>query len=229
MTKYIGYYRVSTQKQGVSGLGLEAQEKAVKDFLKNNGGELIGSFVEVESATGRDALKKRPKLKQALEACRKQKCTLLISRLDRLARNVAFISNLMETKIPFTVADLPFNCDPVMLHFYAVMSEWEARQISSRTKLALQAAKARGVVLGATGPANLKGNQAQRAKEADQRAEDLRHVISDMAGRGMTERAMCEKLTRVGVKTAQGCEYSVAQLRRVRARLASMPALAKAA
>ena len=144
--QFIAYYRVSTQRQGASGLGLEAQRSAVLTHLAGSDKTVIEEFVEVETGKGSNALEKRSQLRLALERCRKTGATLLIAKLDRLARNVHFVSGLIETGVDFVAADMP-HANKVMIQMHAVMSEWERDQISERTKAALAAAKARGVVL----------------------------------------------------------------------------------
>lgn len=144
---YVCYYRVSTQKQGESGLGLDAQRTSVARHVACNPGEVLCEFTETES--GKRA-KNRPELLAALELCRKTRATLLIAKLDRLARNVHFISGLLESGVSFVAADQPTK-DRFMLHVQAAFAEEEARRISLRTKEALAAAKRRGVVIGATG------------------------------------------------------------------------------
>jgi len=141
--KPAAYLRVSTQKQGISGLGLDAQRKAIEHLL---GGQPYEEFIEVES--GKKS--KRPQLEAAIAYCRKHKTKLVIAKLDRLARNVHFISGLMESGVDFIAADMP-NADRFMLHVYAAMAEEEGRRISERTKAALAAAKERGVELGKNG------------------------------------------------------------------------------
>jgi len=145
-TRYIAYYRVSTIRQGQSGLGLEAQRAATAAFIKSADCILVGEFTEVES--GKRA--NRPELAEAIKACRDGGAILLIAKLDRLARNVHFISALLESGVKFTAIDMP-NADRFMLHVYAAMAEEEARRISERTTAALAAAKARGVRLGTNG------------------------------------------------------------------------------
>jgi len=216
--KFIAYYRVSTQKQGQSGLGLEAQQQAVVNFLNGGEWELLSDFVEVETGKGADALDRRPKLRAAIDACKKQKATLIIAKLDRLARNVHFVSGLLESGINFVCADMP-QANKVMLQMYSVMAEWERDQISSRTKAALQAAKARGVVLGAAGAANLKPNIEQRQQAASDFADKLKGVIKGMIARGLSQRAMCDELNQLGIKTARGGEWSQIQLQRVLVKL----------
>src|SRR3954452_8738746 len=142
--RFIAYYRVSTDKQGQSGLGLEAQRKTVTDYLNGGAWALIGEFTEVESGKRDD---NRPVLAKALAACRAHGATLVIAKLDRLARNVAFISRLMEGGVEFVAVDFP-TANRLTIHILAAVAEHEREMISARTKAALQAAKARGVKLG---------------------------------------------------------------------------------
>jgi DNA invertase Pin-like site-specific DNA recombinase len=151
MEPLVAYYRVSTQKQGRSGLGLEAQRKAVAAFAAAEGFEIIAEFTEIETGKGSDALDRRPELKAALKAAKKAKCEVAVAKLDRLSRDVAFISGLMAQRVPFIVAALGRNVDPFMLHIYAALAEQERRMISRRTREALAEAKARGVKLGRQG------------------------------------------------------------------------------
>jgi DNA invertase Pin-like site-specific DNA recombinase len=144
---FIAYYRVSTKRQGESGLGLDAQKDAVLSYLNGGNWTLKESFVEIES--GRKT-KNRPALQEAIAACRKHKATLVIAKLDRLARNVAFISNLMDSKVEFLAVDNP-HATRFTLHILAAVAEHEADMISQRTKAALSAAKARGKELGQHG------------------------------------------------------------------------------
>jgi DNA invertase Pin-like site-specific DNA recombinase len=144
----IGYCRVSTQRQGRSGLGLEAQQQAIEAFAASNGYEVAGYEVEVETGKGADALDRRPKLARALEQAKRLRGPVIVAKLDRLSRDVHFISGLMAHRVPFRVADLPPEADPLMLHVYAAFAEHERRMISKRTKEALARAKARGVKLG---------------------------------------------------------------------------------
>ena len=212
--KFIAYYRVSTQKQGQSGLGLEAQQQTVLNYLNGGAWELVQEFTEIETGKGADALAKRPQLKAAIEAAKKQKATLIIAKLDRLARNVHFVTGLLETGVDFVAADMP-QANKVMIQMHAVMSEWERDQISARTKAALAAAKARGVVLGSAGAANLKPCLEQRQQAANEFAGRLRGVIEGMKARGLTQRAMVNELNQLGIKTAKGGEWSLIQLQRV--------------
>src|SRR5580704_1542251 len=140
---FVAYYRVSTQRQGRSGLGLEAQQKAVRDYLNGGDWRMVGEFVEVESGRRKD----RPRLAEALSMCRVHGAKLIIAKLDRLARNVAFISTLMDSGVDFEAADFP-QANRLTIHILAAVAEHEARMISERTKAALAAAKRRGVKLG---------------------------------------------------------------------------------
>ena len=146
--RIISYIRVSTQKQGRSGLGLEAQRAANAQFASREGFAIAAEFTEVETGKGADALDRRPQLAAALADARRRKCPIVVAKLDRLSRDVAFISGLMARKVPFIVAELGADVDPFMLHIYAALAEKERRNISIRTKQALAAAKARGVRLG---------------------------------------------------------------------------------
>lgn len=217
--KCVAYYRVSSQQQGQSGLGLEAQRAAVAAYLAGSSWELVGEFQEIETGKGANALAKRPQLRAALDACRKQGATLVIAKLDRLARNVHFVSGLLETGCDFVAADMP-HANKVMIQMHAVMSEWERDQISSRTKAALAAAKARGVKLGTTGPANLSRTIEDRRSAADAFASRLSGVIRGFQSVRMSQRAMVEQLNQLGIKTAMGGQWSLVQLQRVMQRLA---------
>ncbi len=215
--KFVAYYRVSTDRQGVSGLGLEAQKKAVQDYLNGGDWELIGEFTEVETGKGAKALDRRPQLKAAIEACRKQKACLVIAKLDRLARNVHFISGLMETKVPFVAVDMP-GADRFMLHIYAAMAEEETRRISRRTKDALAAAKARGVELGQHGKILAREYQA----DAQQRALAVHDVIRQIRASGFTTvRAITDELNRRKVPTAKGGSWHVPSTHRLLKRLSN--------
>ncbi|MGF6641866.1 recombinase family protein [Paraburkholderia sp. MM6662-R1] len=217
--KFVSYLRVSTVRQGMSGLGFDAQREAVMHFLNGGQGELVGEFVETETGKGRDALDRRPQLRAALDMCKKHGATLIIAKLDRLARNVHFISGLMETGCDFVAADMP-QASKVMLQMHAVMAEWERDQISRCTKDALRAAKARGVKLGVAGPANLKPNIEARQQAADAFAAKLSATLNGFRSAGMSQRQMVDELNALGVKTTRGGQWSQAQLQRVLARVA---------
>jgi len=212
--KFVTYYRVSTAQQGKSGLGLEAQRAGVGAFLNGGQWEVVGEFEEVETGKGSNALDKRPQLRAALAACKKQGATLLIAKLDRLARNVHFVTGLLESGVEFVAADMP-HANKVMIQMYAVMSEWERDQISARTKAALAAAKARGVVLGAAGAANLKGNIEERQAVADRFAEGIRPIIEGMKAKGLSQRQMVVALNDAGLPAPKGGQWVLSQLQRI--------------
>ncbi|MBA4212991.1 MAG: resolvase [Polaromonas sp.] len=212
--QFVTYIRVSTDRQGASGLGLEAQRQAVTRYLTERARTAIGEFCEVETGKGANPLEKRPQLRLALEMCKRTGATLLIAKLDRLARNVHFVSGLIETGVDFIAADMP-NANKVMIQMHAVMSEWERDQISERTKAALAAAKARGVVLGATGPQNLRQHVQERQQAAEAFRARLRPVLAGFTAQGMSRRAMVVQLNALGILAAGGGEWSLAQLQRV--------------
>jgi DNA invertase Pin-like site-specific DNA recombinase len=208
--KYIAYYRVSTDRQGQSGLGLEAQRKAVEDYL--NGGEwkLVDTFTEVESGKRSD----RPQLAEALNACKRHKATLVIAKLDRLARNVHFVSGLMESGVEFVAADNP-HANKLMVHMLAAFAEHERDQISQRTKAALAAAKARGVKLGQHGKVLAQKHRI----EADQFAARIAPTLTDMKRKGMSVRTITKMLNEKAVPTAKGGKWHVPTTHRLLKRI----------
>tara|TARA_R110000868_G_scaffold133642_3_gene345324 strand:+ start:6874 stop:7533 length:660 start_codon:yes stop_codon:yes gene_type:complete len=212
----VAYYRVSTQRQGVSGLGLEAQRHAVQQHLSARPHEIIAEFIEIESGRKND----RPKLAEAIELCRKRKATLVIAKFDRLSRSVHFISGLIESGIEFTAADNP-HANKMMVQLLAVFAEHEREQISKRTKEALAAAKARGVKLGAKDTRALSnlGNKAIK-DAADEFAEKLRPIIAGLRSQGIeSPTAIAEEFNRKGVATAKSGRWSSATTRRLLKRL----------
>jgi DNA invertase Pin-like site-specific DNA recombinase len=148
MKPFVAYYRVSTERQGRSGLGMDAQRAAVARFAEAEDLTCIAEFTEIETGKGSDALDRRPQLAAALAAARTARCSVVVAKLDRLSRDVAFIANLMAQRVPFIVAELGIDADPFMLHLYAALAEKERRLISQRTTAALQAKKSHGVKLG---------------------------------------------------------------------------------
>jgi DNA invertase Pin-like site-specific DNA recombinase len=215
---FIGYYRVSTAQQGASGLGLEAQRSSVLGYLSGVEGQLVAEFTEVETGKGANALSRRPQLRAALDACRKTGATLLIAKLDRLARNVHFVSGLLEAGCDFVAVDLP-NANKTMLQIFAAMSEWERDQISARTKAALAAAKARGVKLGVKGRDNAAEANAMRRVAALEHADRLRDQLSIYLCRGYSQRQIADALNELGLKTRGGGSWSQKQVQRVIMRL----------
>jgi DNA invertase Pin-like site-specific DNA recombinase len=214
---YVSYIRVSTQQQGRSGLGIEAQRDAVGAYLRTQVGTVIAEFVEIETGKGANALVRRTQLRAALDMCKRRGATLLIAKLDRLARNVHFISGLIETGCEFVAADMP-QANKVMLQMHAVMSEWERDQISDRTKAALRAARERGVALGVTGPKNLRANIEERREAADRFASQLFGTLRGFQAAGYSQRKMVDELNHLGVQTARGGRWSLIQLQRVHSR-----------
>jgi DNA invertase Pin-like site-specific DNA recombinase len=216
MKTAIAYVRVSTGKQAKSGLGLEAQEAALARFAEAEGYKLLQTFEEIETGKGADALDRRPQLAAAPQAAKKVKAPIIVAKLDRLSRDVHFISGLMMHKTPFIVAELGADADPFMLHLYAALAEKERRLISQRTKDALAAKKAQGVKLGGL---NAKGIENRDAAKAF--AETLRPVLSELQADGVTVlRKIAAALNDRGIKTASGGEWSAMQVQRVLDRLA---------
>src|SRR5882724_2028433 len=207
MKTAIAYYRVSTQRQGRSGLGLEAQRTAVTPFAEAEGITLAGEFTDVETGKGADALDRRPQLAAALATARLAKCPVLVAKLDRLSRDVAFIAGLMAQRVPFVVAELGTDADPFMLHLYAALAEKERRLISERTKAALAAKKASGAVLG--NPHNLAQagflGRAALVERADDLARRLAPSLQAIRSQGATTlRSIAAALNRQGIKSPNG-------------------------
>ncbi|HEY9217263.1 MAG TPA: recombinase family protein [Phenylobacterium sp.] len=210
----VAYYRVSTERQGRSGLGLDAQRDTVLAYLNGGDWKLIAEFTETETGKGSNALAKRPELRSALDTARRAKATLVIAKLDRLARNVHFISGLMESGVPFVAADMP-TADRFQLHIYAALAEREAKLISERTKAALAAAKARGQVLGSNG----EKLAAQNRASALHALEPLAPVLKELVRSGLPRRAIVERLNGDGVLSPGGGRWHLANLQRALARL----------
>jgi DNA invertase Pin-like site-specific DNA recombinase len=209
--KFISYLRVSTDRQGECGYGIDAQRKAVTDFLDGGSWQLLGEYVEVESGKRND----RPELAKALAVCKKHKARLVIAKLDRLARNVAFIANLMDGKVDFVCCDMP-EATRLTIHVLAAVAEHEREMIAQRTKAGLQAAKARGVVLG--GPKISEINRTRQVA-ADSFAERLRPVLAELAD--LSAQAVAKELNKRGITTAVGGKWHAMQVHRVRERLGS--------
>jgi len=219
MKAYVSYIRVSTQKQGRSGLGLEAQQQAVNDYLHTHGGNLIGQFSEVESGSKDD----RPELHKALRACRLKGGTLLIAKLDRLSRNHRFLVELQDSAINFICCDMP-DANRLTIGLMANIADYERQLISERTKAAMTAAKARGVVLGNPRLAEFrntdprKATAARVAKSQAYKAE-IMGVIIEMeteVGGFLSAKEIASRLNDAGYQTPRGCEWSHTQVLRVR-------------
>lgn len=220
--KFISYLRVSTQKQGQSGLGIDAQLVAVQNYVRNRG-ELVGGFTEIES--GRAGSKGRPELVKALAECKRSGAALVFGKLDRLARNVRFfLETIDDSGVDIRFADLPdvyptSDEGRMILVSMANFAEFEGRRIGTRTKASLQAAKARGVILGTAGAANLSRCLEERTATANANALRLAGVLAGCATQGLSQRAMVAELNALGIKAPKGGLWSLAQLQRVQKRL----------
>ena len=210
----VSYIRVSTARQGKSGLGMEAQKAALARFAEAEGLEIVAQYVEVESGKGADALDRRPQLSAALSGARKRRCPILVAKLDRLSRDVHFISGLMAHRVPFVVAELGADADPFMLHLYAALAEKERSLISQRTRDALKAAKARGVVLGNPNLDDVRGRAVASVKaEADRFAANVAPIIREIQLAGSaSHRAIARALNARGVATARGGHWTAVQV-----------------
>ena len=199
--KFVSYVRVSTERQGKSGLGLDAQRAAVNTYIAGQRGRLLEEYREIESGKKDD----RPQLAAALAACRKHRAVLVIAKLDRLARRVSFISTLMDGDVDFVACDFP-QANRLTLHIQAAVAEHERAMISERTKAALKAAKARGVQLGGPNIAEARARAAVvRTDNARQRAENVRPIIDQVMRSGARSlRAIAAALTARGIRTARG-------------------------
>jgi DNA invertase Pin-like site-specific DNA recombinase len=217
----VAYYRVSTQRQGRSGLGMEAQRDAVERFAAAEEMNVVATYTEVESGKGADALDHRPQLKAALDEARRRKCAVVVAKLDRLSRDVAFVSGLMAQRVPFIVAELGADADPFMLHLYAALAEKERALISQRTKAALAVRKAQGVKLGnpRNAPALLEKGRATQAADADRFAANVAPIIETLRAKGITTlKGLADELNRRGVKTARGGDWHASTIRNVLSR-----------
>jgi DNA invertase Pin-like site-specific DNA recombinase len=203
--KFVAYYRVSTRRQGVSGLGLEAQQKAVRDYLNGGRWQLVEEVIEVESGKRDD----RPQLARALDLCRAWRATLVIAKLDRLARNVEFTARLMNSGVEFVAVDFP-QANRLTIHILAAMAEHEREMISARTRAALAAAKRRGVKLGgdrgglsqAARQAGNAGSAKMRGERAQERATSLMPVLARLRAQGIqSSQALARALNEEGVPT----------------------------
>lgn len=214
MKPAIAYVLVSTASQGRSGLGIEAQQAALVRFAEAEGYALLETFQEVETGRGADALDRRPQLAAALKVALKHKAPIIVAKLDRLSRDVHFISGLMSHRTPFIVAELGADADPFMLHIYAALAQKERALISRRTKDALAAKKAQGVKLGGLNAKGIENRDAAR-----ERAEQLRPVFTELAS--MSARAVANILNLRRIATPAGGQWHAATVIRVRKRLAA--------
>jgi DNA invertase Pin-like site-specific DNA recombinase len=212
MVKYVIYRRVSTQEQGKSGLGLEAQDRDIKVFLESfsEEHEVVAEITEVSSG----AKDNRPELSKALKLCRKEKATLLVSKLDRLSRKMSFIAYLLEDKtVNFKVASMPY-ADTFQLHIYAALAEQERTFISMRTKAALREAKARGKKLGGLRAGAVEHGKALKV-EADKFASSICEHLAELMHSGAGYTDMARHLNAKGIESANGGLWSPTTVRRV--------------
>jgi DNA invertase Pin-like site-specific DNA recombinase len=213
--KAIAYLRVSSKEQGESGLGLESQQKEIENFCKSNHIELVEIVSEVKSAKG--DLESRPVLIEAISKCQKENCALIVSKLDRLSRDVHAVSGLMRQPIRFIVAQLGVEADNFQLHLFASLAEKERAFISQRTKAALQAKKERGEVLG-----NLKGLEKARPKGLEVRKSNA-NLFASKVGKDILEwfnkgeplNGIADRLNRLGVKTVRGGKFQATTVKRI--------------
>src|ERR1041385_20832 len=221
MDRAVAYYRVSTRQQQRSGLGIEAQRAAVERFAEAENLRIIAEFVEAETGKGSDALDRRPQLASALAAARTGKYRVLVSKLDRLSRDVAFVAGLMAQRVPFIVAELGRDADPFMLHLYAALAEKERRLISERTKAALAARKARGGALG--NPTNIRQageiGRTSLMQAADQPARDMLPILRTLRAEGViTIGATMRSLNERKISTQRGSRWHVSSVANLFAR-----------
>ena len=209
---FVSYIRVSTARQGESGLGLEAQREAVNTFLRQR--PLLAEFVEIETGKGANALARRPQLRAALTFAKASRATLIIAKLDRLARNVRFIAEIMDSGVEFAAADMP-DANRLTLHIMAAVAEHEREAISQRTKAALAVAKARGTILGSHGKVMAARNKA----EALQRLEPVSERLKAMRAQGLSVRKIVETLNVEGIASPAGGRWHVASLHKALERL----------
>lgn len=210
MARYVAYFRVSTEKQGKSGLGLAAQHSLIERFL-SDGDEVIGEFVEVQSGKNDE----RVELWQAINHAKRNDAKLLIAKLDRFSRKVSFIASIMEQGIGLVVAEMP-NATDFQLHIFAALAQEERRLISERTRNALAEAKKRGVELGKNG----KVLAEQNRKAADQRAQVLRPIVLPMVEEGLSMSEIARRLNTMGLRTVLGKQFFPEQISLLIRRLA---------
>jgi DNA invertase Pin-like site-specific DNA recombinase len=218
--KFVAYYRVSTHKQGKSGLGLESQQSAVQQYVKHNRGKIIDTHTEVESGKKDN----RPELDKAIRRCLLTGATLIIAKLDRLSRDIAFIANLQKSKIEFVCCDMP-EANTLTIGMMAVLAQYERELISERTKAGLAAAKARGTKLGNPHLQLVRNNDTTNATKAavvkaEERNAQVRELIAEFeaeAGRELSLREIATQLNDAGYTTARGRQFSATQISRIKA------------
>jgi DNA invertase Pin-like site-specific DNA recombinase len=215
--KFVAYFRVSTDKQGKSGLGLEAQRQAVQQYLNGGQWSLIGEFTEIESGKRNE----RPELEKALVACKRNKAKLVIAKLDRLSRNLAFIATLMDSGVEFIAVDNP-HANKLTVHILAAVAQHEREMIAQRTKDALQAAKSRGVVLGNPRLDAVRNRAVASVKaDADHFAKNVAPIIREIQSSGVaSHRGIARSLNARGIATARGGVWTAVQVGAILQRVA---------
>lgn len=216
----VAYLRVSTSQQQRSGLGLEAQREAIRQFADREGILIADAFEEIETGKGWDALDRRPVLREALAVAKRRQCSIIVSKLDRLSRDVHFISGLMAQRVPFMVAELGADTDPFLLHIFAALAEKERALISQRTKAALARKRAAGALLG--NRTNLSEAQQigadSNARQAREFAATIMPVIRNIEKIGIAKNAaIARELSQLGIKTARGGTWTGVQVARIKA------------
>jgi len=217
--KYVSYFRVSTQKQGQSGLGLEAQQTSVDAFIENRDGDVLDSFTEVES--GKKA--NRPELDKALRRCKLTGATLVIAKLDRLSRDIAFIANLQKSKVEFVCVDMP-DANTLTIGMMAVLAQYERELISERTKAGLAAAKRRGVVLGNPTLQLIRNSNTAAARDiknkmAAERNKQLRELLSEIESATemkLSLKELATELNELGYRTIRGKLFTKTHVHRIK-------------
>ena len=226
-TPIVAYLRVSTQQQGRSGLGIEAQRAIIADYAARAGRPIVAEFVEVQSGKGSDALERRPELANALQTAKRLGATLAVAKLDRLSRDVAFIAGLMSRSVAFVVATMP-EADSFALHIYAALAQQERRMIADRTRQALAAAKQRGAILG--NPNVTAVAELGRAKQVDQADADARRLaptVRALRNLGNTTlRALADAMNAARIRPARGDQWSAETVRRLLARIDRLESVA---
>ena len=223
---FIAYYRVSTKMQSVSGLGLEAQKASVLNYIKHNGNRIIGEFTEVESGKNNN----RPELLKAINEAKQNNATLVIAKLDRLSRNLTFISTLMDTKVKFICADMP-DANELTISIFASLAQWERKKISQRTKEALKAKKERepnwipGTPANLTKEAILKAHASTSYKARnDMNVRHAYHYIAPLRDQGQSYQAIATMLNEEGYKTRSGMNFHAMQVYNILRRFESLEA-----
>ena len=212
--KFVAYYRVSTNRQGKSGLGLAAQNETVANYCMDRG-KIIAEFTEIESGKNND----RVKLKRAIELAKQQQATLLIAKLDRLSRNAAFIMTLKDSGVSFVACDMP-NANTLTIGIFASMAQWERERISQRIKEALRQAKKKGKKLGnpqnLTRMAAIKGGQSRKTKAINEpKNKEAYRLIKVLKEQGNSYRIIAERLNSEGLRTVRGKLFHITTVARI--------------